>query len=292
MSRNCAACNKPVYPTEELRCLEKIWHKNCFRCQACNKILSVQTFKSFGGKPYCSVHYPQMKSCTEVSNTPEMQQVAMNTINMSKVQYHKDYESLKGKQPTVSEPQRSFGQDIAFGQTLQTPVKTNQPEPQVGTEHLNDLPPRASWGADNHTQAQSAIIATNTNKMADSAYRNNSSSYPQQGYGQNLPDYKNGQAAGNGANKAKEGDEDALIYRPDLIVIGGMKVTGSGMHFQAVYNYDAAEGDEVSFVEGDEILHGEPIDEGWMFGTVRRTGQFGLLPSNYVVPIQTTGPRN
>ncbi len=57
-------------------------------------------------------------------------------------------------------------------------------------------------------------------------------------------------------------------------------------HFQAVYNYDAAEDDEVSFREGDEILHGEPIDEGWMFGTVRRTGKFGMLPSNYVVPIQ------
>lgn len=69
-------------------------------------------------------------------------------------------------------------------------------------------------------------------------------------------------------------------------------LTSSLQHFQAVYNYDAAEGDEVSFVEGDEILHGEPIDEGWMFGTVRRTGQFGLLPSNYVIPLQTTSPRN
>ncbi|VDM18319.1 unnamed protein product [Hydatigera taeniaeformis] len=84
-----------------------------------------------------------------------------------------------------------------------------------------------------------------------------------------------------------EEESDAVpIYRPDLVMMGGMKVTGSGMHFQAVYSYEAAEDDEVSFVEGDEILHGEPIDEGWMFGTVRRTGRFGMLPSNYVVPIQ------
>lgn len=30
-------------------------------------------------------------------------------------------------------------------------------------------------------------------------------------------------------SRVEEGDEDAPIYRPDLIVIGGMKVTGSGM---------------------------------------------------------------
>ncbi|VDO10593.1 unnamed protein product [Rodentolepis nana] len=164
MSRTCAACNKTVYPTEELRCLEKLWHKSCFRCQECNKVLTVQNFKGFGGKPYCYAHYPHLKSCGEVTNTPEMQQVALNTKNMSKVS------------------------SIPFCEIF-------------------------------------------------------------------------------------------LLFSHKL-------------HFQAVYNYEAAEDDEVSFIEGDEILHGEPIDEGWMFGTVRRTGQFGMLPSNYVVPIQTTSLRN
>lgn len=51
-----------------------------------------------------------------------------------------------------------------------------------------------------------------------------------------------------------------------------------------MYDYDAAEDDEVTFKEGDVVLHGEPIDDGWMFGTVKRTGRFGMLPSNYVVP--------
>lgn len=50
----------------------------------------------------------------------------------------------------------------------------------------------------------------------------------------------------------------------------------------AVYDYAAADDDEVSFSEGDIIINGEAIDEGWMTGTVKSTGQTGMLPSNYV----------
>ena len=42
---------------------------------------------------------------------------------------------------------------------------------------------------------------------------------------------------------------------------------------------------QVSFQEGDIIINGEIIDDGWMSGTVKRTGQTGMLPSNYVEPI-------
>jgi len=53
----------------------------------------------------------------------------------------------------------------------------------------------------------------------------------------------------------------------------------------AIYDYTAEDDDEVSFQAGDIITNGEPIDEGWMNGTVKRTGQSGMLPSNYVEPI-------
>ena len=54
---------------------------------------------------------------------------------------------------------------------------------------------------------------------------------------------------------------------------------------KAMYNYDAADTDEVSFVEGDVITYCQPIDAGWMEGTVHRTQQRGMLPSNYVEPL-------
>ena len=33
---------------------------------------------------------------------------------------------------------------------------------------------------------------------------------------------------------------------------------------------------------GDAIIDVTVIDEGWMEGRVQRTGQYGMLPSNYV----------
>ena len=49
-----------------------------------------------------------------------------------------------------------------------------------------------------------------------------------------------------------------------------------------MYSYAAQDVDEVGFNEGDYIILCEPIDEGWMYGTVQNTGQRGMLPSNYV----------
>lgn len=52
--------------------------------------------------------------------------------------------------------------------------------------------------------------------------------------------------------------------------------------YVAIYDYNAADDDEVTFVEGDIITEGEIIDDGWMTGRVARTGEHGMLPSNYV----------
>lgn len=56
----------------------------------------------------------------------------------------------------------------------------------------------------------------------------------------------------------------------------------SGPRYVAIYDYTAADDDEVSFVEGDIIVDGERIDEGWMTGRVESTGATGMLPANYV----------
>ncbi|RXN12809.1 LIM and SH3 domain 1-like protein [Labeo rohita] len=59
----------------------------------------------------------------------------------------------------------------------------------------------------------------------------------------------------------------------------------SGKCYRAVYDYTAADEDEVSFMDGDIILDVQQIDEGWMYGRVERTGQQGMLPANYVEAI-------
>ncbi|XP_042360137.1 LIM and SH3 domain protein 1 isoform X2 [Plectropomus leopardus] len=59
----------------------------------------------------------------------------------------------------------------------------------------------------------------------------------------------------------------------------------AGKRYRAVYDYSAADEDEVSFVDGDVIIDVQQIDEGWMYGRVQRTGQQGMLPANYVESI-------
>jgi len=55
-----------------------------------------------------------------------------------------------------------------------------------------------------------------------------------------------------------------------------------GNKYVAIYDYAAADDDEVTLIEGDIITEGEMIDDGWMTGRVERTGEHGMLPSNYV----------
>ncbi|PIO62347.1 SH3 domain protein [Teladorsagia circumcincta] len=58
----------------------------------------------------------------------------------------------------------------------------------------------------------------------------------------------------------------------------------AGFAVKAIYDYTAADKDEVSFLEGDVIVNCEKVDDGWMTGTVQRTLQWGMLPANYVQP--------
>lgn len=53
--------------------------------------------------------------------------------------------------------------------------------------------------------------------------------------------------------------------------------------YLAMYEYIAAHDDEVTFREGDIINEvTSACDDGWMVGRVESTGQYGLLPPNYV----------
>ena len=49
-----------------------------------------------------------------------------------------------------------------------------------------------------------------------------------------------------------------------------------------MYDYEAQDSDEVSIMENDSIVDVQMLDEGWAMGTVERTGQRGMVPSNYI----------
>ncbi|XP_046357634.1 nebulin-like [Haliotis rufescens] len=100
MSKKCGKCSKTVYPTEELKCLDKVWHKACFKCQVCNMTLNMKNYKGYDKLPYCNAHYPQTKH-TAVADTPESRRIAENTKIQSNVQYHSEFERFKSSYTVI-----------------------------------------------------------------------------------------------------------------------------------------------------------------------------------------------
>ncbi|VDL79231.1 unnamed protein product [Nippostrongylus brasiliensis] len=103
-AKKCAReeCGKTVYPLEELKCLDKVWHKQCFKCTVCGMTLNMKNYKGYDKMPYCEPHYPKTVASV-VMDTPEMRRVAENTKNQSQVQYHAAYEKAKGTKIEVAD---------------------------------------------------------------------------------------------------------------------------------------------------------------------------------------------
>lgn len=96
MTSTCARCDQTVYLVEGLKCLDKVWHKGCFKCHECSMTLNMKNYKGFEKRPYCNAHCPQAKATT-VADTPEIRRLAENTRNQSQAKYHEDFEKSKGK---------------------------------------------------------------------------------------------------------------------------------------------------------------------------------------------------
>lgn len=78
----------------------------------------------------------------------------------------------------------------------------------------------------------------------------------------------------------EEEHEDWDDYPKDALIDTGEQ----GVPVKALYDYEGAEADELSFKQGDEFEKLEDEDEqGWCKG--RKDGRVGLYPANYVEPI-------
>uniref|UniRef100_A0A0M3IUY9 LIM zinc-binding domain-containing protein n=1 Tax=Ascaris lumbricoides TaxID=6252 RepID=A0A0M3IUY9_ASCLU len=76
MNKICARpeCGKTVYPLEELKCLDKVWHKQCFKCSVCGMTLSMKNYKGYNKLPYCEplVWHKQCFKCSVCGMTLSM----------------------------------------------------------------------------------------------------------------------------------------------------------------------------------------------------------------------------
>ncbi|KAH3732217.1 LIM domain and actin-binding protein 1 [Pelomyxa schiedti] len=57
----CKACQKTVYPLERVAAANKdVFHKTCFRCTECNKVLPTSGWSILHEKYYCKPHMEQL----------------------------------------------------------------------------------------------------------------------------------------------------------------------------------------------------------------------------------------
>jgi len=49
-----------VYPMEEFRTNDVIFHKTCFRCKKCNNVLKIGNFASMENEFYCKVCFKKL----------------------------------------------------------------------------------------------------------------------------------------------------------------------------------------------------------------------------------------
>ncbi|XP_077561892.1 LIM and SH3 domain protein Lasp isoform X7 [Haemaphysalis longicornis] len=277
-SKKCARCEKTVYPLEELKCLDKIWHKGCFKCQECNMTLNMKTYKGFNKLPYCSAHCPQAKH-TAVADTPEAKRLAENTRIQSQVKYHEDFEKLKGKVTQVADDPETMRirqtskiiSNVAYHGELE---RKNLMEQRRGL-----LPPDRNGHNDYPAGADQEIAYDSAQFLQTQPVRKVGSiaDYDplNDNYGSSAVGYNPPQA------QAYYRDAAPAMQR----VMPSQPQMPSGRTFRAMYDYVAQDVDEVSFLDGDMIVSCVPIDEGWMTGTVQRTGSTGMLPANYVEPV-------
>ncbi|CAH8524338.1 unnamed protein product [Schistosoma turkestanicum] len=53
----CHACAEVVYPLEALQTIGRVYHKTCFKCHQCQRVLSLGKYSVWEGNPYCEPHY-------------------------------------------------------------------------------------------------------------------------------------------------------------------------------------------------------------------------------------------
>ena len=60
VNSKCAICDKTVYPVDKISADNKDFHKFCFRCKECKKVLILGNYAAIQGVFYCKPHFNQM----------------------------------------------------------------------------------------------------------------------------------------------------------------------------------------------------------------------------------------
>uniref|UniRef100_A0A1A8LYJ8 Nebulette n=1 Tax=Nothobranchius pienaari TaxID=704102 RepID=A0A1A8LYJ8_9TELE len=310
MNPQCARCGKIVYPTEKVSCLDKNWHKGCFHCEVCKMTLNMKNYKGYDKKPYCSAHYPKT-SFTIVADTPENLRLRQQSELQSQVKYKKDFEESKGRGFSIvsdtPEMQRlrktqeqisnaKYHED--FERTRGRGFTPGLDDPGMERyQRANQMIGEAGYGRGMHPQAVEmdrrpggiivdlSVWRTDPGSIFDfdPVEDNIQSKSLRRMSAPVLPGAYHHHH--QGVQMQQHPPYHGYMHQTSMSSVRSVTSpphSASVRVYRALYDYAAQDHDEVSFRDGDVIINAQPIDEGWMYGTVQRTGKSGMLPANYV----------
>ncbi|XP_048834949.1 nebulin isoform X37 [Brienomyrus brachyistius] len=250
-----------------------------------------------------------------VLDTPEMRRVKETQRNISGVVYHQEFEKNKGSfTPVVTDPiterVKKNTQDFSDINYRGIQRKVVEMERKRAEDHDQDtITDLRVWRTNpgsvfDYDPAEDNIQSRSLHKMSVQAQRRNKDlsrstsmlipgdekSEVSENADHQLSQYSNGfgsSSLGYRQTKTVEVQQRSSSVATQLTAPSSVPSHPSttGKTVRAMYDYAAADDDEVSFKDGDVIMNVQSIDEGWMYGTVQRTGKTGMLPANYVEAI-------
>ncbi|XP_045563818.1 nebulin isoform X39 [Salmo salar] len=248
-----------------------------------------------------------------VLDTPEMRRVKETQRNISGVKYHQEFERTKGSfTPTTSDPvmdrvkkntqefsdinyrgiqrrvvemekrrvvehEQETVTDLRVWRTNPGSVFDYDPaEDNIQSRSLHMMSVQAQRRSKEHSRSTSAMSGVGDEKSEVS-----------EDPGHHMSLYSNGftlPSMGYTHTKTVELQQRSSSVATQQTTVSSVPSHPSttGKTVRAMYDYSSADSDEVSFKDGDVIVNVQAIDEGWMYGTVQRSGKTGMLPANYV----------
>ncbi|XP_029936222.1 nebulin [Myripristis murdjan] len=251
-----------------------------------------------------------------VLDTPEMRRVRETQRIISGVRYHQDFEKSKGSfTPTISDPvtervkkntqefsdisyrgiQRRVVEmerrraiehdqetitDLRVWRTNPGSVFDYDPaEDNIQSRSLHMMSVQAQRRSKEHSRSTSAMSGLADEKSEMSQDVDHHMSLYSNGFGAPSLGYQHAKTV-----ELQQRSSSVATQQTTVSSVPSHPST-TGKTVRAMYDYGAADSDEVSFKDGDVIVNVQSIDEGWMYGTVQRTGKTGMLPANYVEAI-------
>ncbi|CAK6968548.1 LOW QUALITY PROTEIN: nebulin [Scomber scombrus] len=251
-----------------------------------------------------------------VLDTPEMRRVKETQRIISGVKYHEDFEKSKGSfTATTSDPvtervkkntqdfsdinyrgiQRRVVEmerrraiehdqetitDLRVWRTNPGSVFDYDPaEDNIQSRSLHMMSVQAQRRSKEHSRSTSALSGLGDEKSEPSQEGDHHMSLYSNGFGASSIGYQHAKTV-----ELQQRSSSVATQQTTVSSVPSHPST-TGKTVRAIYDYSAADNDEVSFKDSDVIVNVQAIDEGWMYGTVQRTGKTGMLPANYVEAI-------